>query len=350
MTLTLLVLLLGCETGPSPAEQAVMPLCQWGQLEHLQLRMLPEDTPLKEHVRDADRRWLEDDLARQQAQNDSQNPLKALAAGLVESIAAMGKAVTEASAEHADCSVETLSQSDTEAKLKVRREVPDITPKDPGERSAAMAKLKTHEERVKALSRMLAEADASKVETVEVHLIREGERWVIDYGLPEAAVAALEAEAVAAQAQLDGMPAQQALLDKLKVTEAAVVEQRDGMLRQSALRLGLENGLDQTVVAGTFVGTVRDGAQELGSREFDMQLPEALAPGQAGTWVLSGNAFRAIGQLAKQAEGSAVQVTPLELRGGDEAEIASVRQRVNLEGDLAKARGEAAAIREKYLR
>ncbi|MCB9745109.1 MAG: hypothetical protein H6740_21145 [Alphaproteobacteria bacterium] len=345
-----LLALCACETGPTPAEQATLPLCAWGQLEHLQLRMVPDSAGLKPLVRDADLRWLEDALAAEQSQTDSENPLKALAQGLVESIAAMGRAVHEANSRHAKCETKLLSQTGDEAHVQVTRTIPDITPVDPKERSAQMAKLETHEQRVEALSKVMDEATTFKTETVEVTMRRQGDAWVIDYGLPEAAIAELEQEQVALMKRVEGFPAQAALLDKLVVTEATLVEQRDGLLRQSALKLGLRNELDQPVHAGVFVGTVTAGGAELGTREFDMDLPEVLAPGTEGKWVLNGNAFRGLGQLAKGQEGAEVTVKAVELRGPQEATIANVREQVHVEGEVARTKNEIARIQETYLK
>ncbi|MCB9760371.1 MAG: hypothetical protein H6739_11085 [Alphaproteobacteria bacterium] len=343
--LVALALLGGCNKQERAVTQAAETLCTWGQLDNLQLNMLPESAGLEPLVRDADLRWAKDKAAEKAAAPTDNNPLAALGQALVDSVVAMGRATVEASAKHARCDVTEVTIEGERATVQLSRSVPDIS--DPGkaeDRLAEMRKLDSHEARVALLDELMDEASARKESTHTLTFLRQGEAWVIDYGLPEKKIDAIIAEQVELKKAVEEAEEAEEVLEQVKVVKAALGEQRKGLWVDTTFTLGLENGTPHTFSAATLEASWA-GVEP---RSFELELPEPLASGGSGEWTLTGNAFRALAKAEHPPE-AALQVSVRELRGPDGEALVTVKGKAADERRLVEKAEEIEAIREKYL-
>lgn len=339
------VLWTGCGGG-SEARGVVTELCRWGQLSELTPTVLPADLDLAARVRDADLRYAKAERLAPSAEN----PFLALqqTVGLVADEPA--RALQQAVADHTHCAVEVDVQGASGTAHVTRVAPRPLDGQDLYVKVGELQKLGTQEERIARVGQWIAANSASATSEYDLKVEKQGDRWIVNFGLPEARLAECQAKLDEANATITKGRADEAQLAKLVILGTRWFEHASSS-KNSGPRVDItvRNDLDTRVAKVEFHGVLTSPDRE-GPWIDDMLTHVPLGrfePGDEDTWTI-------VSRLparwrVRAPDGASLALTPVRLWGPKEALLYDVSA---LEDALVTAETmttEIARVRTTYL-
>lgn len=333
---------IGCTTQESIIKATATEACQYNILDGSALDS--DIDVLKTIVRPNDIAFAKDEKSK-----EGQSIEGALGA-MMTSITSSAKAIVIARSKHTTCNVKNIKIEGEKAIVEVEQIAPKLDPEGGMAKVAALGALSTEEEKISKAEEWFKDSKNTDTTQHTLNFDHVGDVWVINFGLPEAAIAQAEANLTEQNKKIAELETNQKEISKFEVVKSKYYKIRQMFYSQPVIELTVKNGTSIAVSHAYFHGIAKSPQREVPwiSEDFNYEIPGGVQPGEQVNWKLSPNMFGAWGTV-NLPDDAIFTVVTVRLDGPDGKQAFSVDGMEEAKAASVKAQSDIDRIRATFL-